>query len=87
MFTAQLWRARTPSSTSRSRSAAGTNLATVRDSDLRARLTPNYKAGCKRLIVSDLFYPAIQRDNAELVATTIDRIEADEIRDIGRLAP
>ncbi|UPJ48322.1 NAD(P)/FAD-dependent oxidoreductase [Bradyrhizobium sp. 200] len=56
------------------------NLATVRDPDLRARLTPDYKAGCKRLIVSDLFYPAIQRDNAELVTTAIDRIEAGGIR-------
>ncbi|WP_315837665.1 NAD(P)/FAD-dependent oxidoreductase [Bradyrhizobium prioriisuperbiae] len=56
------------------------NLATVRDPDLRARLTPNYKAGCKRLIVSDLFYPAIQRESAELVTTAIDRIEANGIR-------
>ncbi len=56
------------------------NLASVRDADLRARLTPNYKAGCKRLIVSDLFYPAIQRDNATLVTTAIERIEATGIR-------
>jgi len=52
------------------------NLATVRDPDLRARLTPNYKVGCKRLIVSDLFYQAIQRSNAELVTSAISRVEA-----------
>jgi cyclohexanone monooxygenase len=56
------------------------NLAIVRNPELRARLTPNYKAGCKRLIVSDLFYPAIQRDNADLVTTAIDRIEAGGVR-------
>lgn len=56
------------------------NLATVADPDLRARLTPAYKPGCKRLIVSDLFYPAIQKRNAELVTTGIERIEAHGIR-------
>jgi cyclohexanone monooxygenase len=43
-------------------------------------LSPDYKAGCKRLIISDLFYPAIQRENAELVTTATDRIEAGGIR-------
>ncbi|MCK1715945.1 MULTISPECIES: NAD(P)/FAD-dependent oxidoreductase [unclassified Bradyrhizobium] len=43
------------------------NLNTVAAPDLRSRLTPNYRVGCKRLIVSGLFYPAIQRPNAELV--------------------
>jgi cyclohexanone monooxygenase len=52
----------------------------VKDPDLRARLTPDYKVGCKRLIVSDSFYAAIQKPNAELVTTRIDRIEAGGIR-------
>ena len=52
----------------------------VEDLALRARLTPNYKVGCKRLIVSDLFYPAIQRPNADLVTVGIERIEAGGVR-------
>lgn len=56
------------------------NLDTVQDPDLRARLTPDYQPGCKRLVVSDLFYPAIQKPNAELVTTAIESIEAGGIR-------
>ena len=56
------------------------NLNTVADPDLRARLTPDYRMGCKRLIVSSLFYPAIQRPDAELVTDAISRIEAGGVR-------
>lgn len=58
----------------------------VHDPDLRRRLTPDYQPGCKRLIVSDKFYPAIQRSNAHLVDTPIARIEPEGIRtEDGRL--
>jgi cyclohexanone monooxygenase len=52
----------------------------VDDPDLRRRLTPAYQAGCKRLIVSDKFYPAIQRPNAHLVDIKIMRIEPAGVR-------
>ena len=52
----------------------------VHDVDLRRRLTPSYQAGCKRLIVSDKFYPAIQSPNARLVDTRIARIESPGVR-------
>ena len=58
------------------------NLASVSDSDLRAKLTPDYKVGCKRLVVSKLFYPAIQEPNAELVTSRIERIEAGGVRTV-----
>ncbi len=62
------------------------NLNTVADPELRARLTPDYRMGCKRLIVSSLFYPAIQRPDAELVTDGISRIEAGGVRTVdGRL--
>lgn len=62
------------------------NLNSVADPDLRARLTPTYKMGCKRLVVSDRFYPAIQRPNAELVTAGIAAIEASGVRTLdGRL--
>jgi cyclohexanone monooxygenase len=57
------------------------NLETnVHDPELRRRLTPSYKAGCKRLIISDKFYPAIQRPNAHLVDDAIVRIEPGGVR-------
>lgn len=56
------------------------NLATVRDPVLRAKLTPDYEMGCKRLVISGDFYEAIQQPNAELVTEGIERIEAKGIR-------
>ncbi len=63
-------------------------LDTVRDPDLRKRLTPDYQVGCKRLVMSDLFYAAIQQPNAELVSERIERFCPEGIltRD-GRLHP
>lgn len=39
----------------------------VPDPDLRAKVTPDYKVGCKRILVSDDYYPALMRDNVTLV--------------------
>ncbi|MGE0153557.1 MAG: flavin-containing monooxygenase [Reyranellaceae bacterium] len=52
----------------------------VRDPALKARLTPNYRAACKRLIMSDEFYPAIQKPNAHLVTEAIERVEPQGVR-------
>lgn len=57
------------------------NLAeNVHDPELRRRLTPNYAVGCKRLVVSEKFYPALQRPNAHLVDTPIAAIEPAGVR-------
>ena len=57
------------------------NLETnVTDPELRERLRPNYRAACKRLIVSPNFYAEIQRPNAELVTEAIERIEPGGVR-------
>ena len=52
----------------------------VRDPELRERLRPDYKAACKRLIISPDFYDAIQHPNAELVTERIERIEPEGVR-------
>ncbi len=51
------------------------HLLTVRDPELRRRLTPAYDPMCKRLIVSGGFYRAVQRPNVHVVADVIDRVE------------
>jgi len=57
------------------------NLETsVRDPVLREKLRPTYRAACKRLIISDGFYDAIQRPNATLVTERIVRIEPTGVR-------
>jgi len=58
----------------------------VADPELRRLLEPDYRAACKRLVVSEDFYDAIQRPNAELVTSPITRIEPGGIRtDDGQL--
>ena len=39
----------------------------VADPALRARLEPDYPPGCKRVLLSDDFYPTLERDNVTLV--------------------
>jgi cation diffusion facilitator CzcD-associated flavoprotein CzcO len=52
----------------------------VRDPVLREQLRPSYRAGCKRVILSDHFYDAIQHPNARLVTEPIDRVEPAGVR-------
>ena len=52
----------------------------VRDPDLRERLRPEYRAACKRLIISPNFYEAVQRPNAEVVTEPIERVEPAGVR-------
>ncbi|MCX8071844.1 MAG: NAD(P)/FAD-dependent oxidoreductase [Candidatus Binatia bacterium] len=52
----------------------------VTDPVLREKLRPNYRAACKRLVVSPDFYQAIQRPNAELVTEGIARVEPRGVR-------
>lgn len=52
----------------------------VTDPVLREKLRPNYRAACKRLVMSPDFYQKIQRPNAYVVTESIDRIEAKGVR-------
>jgi cation diffusion facilitator CzcD-associated flavoprotein CzcO len=53
---------------------------TVADPALREKLTPNYRAGCKRIVYSTDFYHAIQRPNVTLVTEGIERVEPAGVR-------
>ncbi len=53
--------------------------AQVSDPGLRAALTPKYEFGCKRVLISDDFYPALQRPNVELVTEAISEVRAHSI--------
>jgi cation diffusion facilitator CzcD-associated flavoprotein CzcO len=46
----------------------------VPDPALRAKLTPDFPVGCKRVLISNDFYPAVQRDNVELITDAIIEI-------------
>lgn len=52
----------------------------VRDPVLREKLRPKYPFGCKRMLMSNDWYPALQRDNVELIDTPVSEINANGIR-------
>lgn len=52
---------------------------TIRDKDLRRRLTPDYDFGCKRPTFSNGYYRAFTRDNVHLQDVGIDHIQSDGI--------
>jgi cation diffusion facilitator CzcD-associated flavoprotein CzcO len=52
----------------------------VTDPVLREQLRPTYRAACKRLVLSEGFYEAIQHPNARLVTAAIEKVEPKGIR-------
>ena len=51
----------------------------VADPALRTRLTPRYAIGCKRILISNDYYPAIQQPNVELVTDDISEVRGRSI--------
>ncbi|WP_067971619.1 flavin-containing monooxygenase [Mycolicibacter icosiumassiliensis] len=54
--------------------------ATVKDPWLRRQLTPDFTPGCKRMLVSSDYYPALQRDNCKLIDWPIAAMSPAGIR-------
>lgn len=52
----------------------------VRDPELRRRLVPDYELGCKRLLFSNDWYPALDRDHVDLVTDPIAAVEPAGVR-------
>ena len=60
--------------------AAKANLRTgVRDPQLRARLTPSFDIGCKRMLISNTYYPAMSAPEVELVTDPIAKVTGDAV--------
>ncbi len=51
----------------------------VPNAELRAKLTPHYLMGCKRILLSDDFYPALTQPNVELVTNRMREVRANSI--------
>ena len=46
----------------------------ISDPDLQARVTPDFKLGCKRVLISNEYYPALAQDHVDLVTDRIARV-------------
>ncbi|MGQ0622222.1 MAG: flavin-containing monooxygenase [Panacagrimonas sp.] len=51
----------------------------VKDPVLRQKLTPDYTIGCKRILISDDYYPALSQANVEVITDGVDEIRADSV--------
>ena len=51
----------------------------LKDAALLAKATPDHAPGCKRILVSDGWYPTLKRPNVALVTEPIERITAQGI--------
>ena len=54
----------------------------VKEPWLRRQLTPDFKIGCKRVLMSNTYYPALQKPNCKLLSWPIDRIAPGGIRTV-----
>jgi cation diffusion facilitator CzcD-associated flavoprotein CzcO len=51
----------------------------IRDPQLRAKVTPNFRIGCKRMLISNDYYPALARPNVDVVTDGIAEVRANSI--------
>jgi len=53
----------------------------IDDPELRRRVTPSYEFGCKRIMLTDDWYPTLTEPNVELIAEGVDSVTPTGIRD------
>ncbi|TAJ50850.1 MAG: NAD(P)/FAD-dependent oxidoreductase [Nevskiaceae bacterium] len=51
----------------------------IKDPALRAKVTPDFAFGCKRVLISDDYYPALSQANVEVISTGIREVKAHSI--------
>lgn len=53
----------------------------IKDENLRKKVTPDFRFGCKRALLSNEYYPALARNNVDVIDTGIERITETGIID------
>ena len=51
----------------------------VKDPEIREKLTPTFEPGCKRILKSNDYYPAVASDNVDLVTDPINKVSGHAI--------
>jgi cation diffusion facilitator CzcD-associated flavoprotein CzcO len=51
----------------------------VKDPALRAKLTPSYAPGCKRILISNDYYPALAKPNVEVIASGVTEVRPHSV--------
>ncbi|THA33816.1 NAD(P)/FAD-dependent oxidoreductase [Streptomyces sp. A1277] len=59
---------------------AKSNMArAIKDPALRAKLTPSYRIGCKRILLSSTYYPALAQPNVDVVASGLAEVRGSTV--------
>ncbi|WP_034274072.1 flavin-containing monooxygenase [Haloechinothrix halophila] len=53
----------------------------IKDPELRAKLTPDYRMGCKRVLQANDYYPALARQNVDVITDGIAEVRERSIID------
>ena len=51
----------------------------IKDKELRKKLTPTYRLGCKRVLLSNNYYPALAQNNVDVVIDGIQKFTKDSV--------
>jgi cyclohexanone monooxygenase len=51
----------------------------IDDPGMRARLTPDFEIGCKRILISNDYYPALAQDHVDLVTEPITKVTGSAV--------
>ncbi|WP_326698003.1 NAD(P)/FAD-dependent oxidoreductase [Streptomyces sp. NBC_01754] len=51
----------------------------ISDPGLRAKLTPSYRIGCKRILLSNAYYPALAEPNVDVVASGLSEVRGSTL--------
>ena len=51
----------------------------ISDPVLRKKVTPDYTIGCKRILMSDNYYPALDQPNVDVITTGIREVTANSV--------
>jgi len=51
----------------------------IKDPALRAKLTPDYRIGCKRILLSRTYYPALAQPNVDVVASGLSEVRGSTV--------
>ncbi|WP_293368881.1 NAD(P)/FAD-dependent oxidoreductase [Nevskia sp.] len=53
----------------------------IKAPELRAKVTPDYTIGCKRILISNDYYPALAEANVEVITDSIAEVRANSVVD------
>lgn len=52
----------------------------IKDPDLQDKMIPHYRIGCKRILLSDTYYEALNKENVSIIFSKIDNIQTKAIQ-------